>query len=159
MKITKKWLKKNSACNDAINDFENYQGDKSIIPLLREMICKNRLEWANWLIVRVMTPTQSVQYAIFAAEQVINLFEVKYPTDKRPRKALEVAKRYLTNPPAAAADAAAAAYAAAAADAAAYAAAAAADATAAAAAADATAAAAAEMKTLILRHGITLLGG
>ncbi len=103
-----------------------------------------------------MTKKQNVEIAIFAAKEVLGLFEEKYPDDDRPRKAIEAAENWLKNPtsenaaPAyaaadAAADAAAAAAAYAAADAyAAYAADAAADAAAAAyAAADAYAAAAA----------------
>ena len=67
--------------------------------------------------------------AIFSAELVLHIFEEKYPEDKRPRLAIEAAKKWLVNPSketaAAAAAAAAAAYAAYAAADAAYAAAAA----------------------------------
>jgi hypothetical protein len=60
-----------------------------------------------------MNKKQAVQYAIFAAEQVIDIYEGKY-TDKRPRNAIEAAKAYLKNPSkktkAYAADAAAAGY-------------------------------------------------
>jgi len=45
-----------------------------------------------------MNKNQSVQYAIFAAEQVIDIYEGKYPNDKRPRNAIEAAKVYLENP-------------------------------------------------------------
>jgi hypothetical protein len=79
-----------------------------------------------------------VRYAIFAAEQVLGIFEGKHPDDKRPRQAIEAARRYLETP----CDAADAAYAAYAADAAAYAADAADAAYAAYAAADAAYAAA-----------------
>ncbi len=65
--------------------------------------------------------TTSVKLAIYAAEQVISIYEKEYPDDKRPRRAIQAAKKYLKNPTAAraayAADAAA--YAADAADAAA----------------------------------------
>ena len=45
-----------------------------------------------------MNKNQKVQYAIFAAEKVIYLFENKYPDDGRPRKAIEAAKKYVKNP-------------------------------------------------------------
>ncbi len=80
-----------------------------------------------------------IQFAILCAEAVLHHFEDKYPTDKRPREAIEDAKAYLKDPTARAA-AAADAYAADAYAAAAYAAADAADA--AARAADAAARAA-----------------
>ena len=37
----------------------------------------------------------SVKLAIFAAELVIKNFEDKYPNDKRPREAIEAAKKWL----------------------------------------------------------------
>lgn len=40
----------------------------------------------------------SVALAIFAAEQVIDIYEKKYPDDKRPRAAIEAAKAFLKNP-------------------------------------------------------------
>jgi hypothetical protein len=122
---------------------------------LQKLMDGDKFPWANWLIVRLMNKKQKVQYAIFAAEQVIDIFEKKYPNDDRPRKAIETAKTYLSNPgkknkdaaAAAAAAAADAAYAAdaAAAAAAAYAAYAAADAAAYAAAGAAYAAAGSEV--------------
>ncbi|WOI85966.1 DUF7666 domain-containing protein [Rhodococcus qingshengii] len=93
------------------------------------------------------TAEDSVRLAIYAAEQVIKIYEDKYPDDTRPRDAIKAAKAYLRNPTAAAAaraDAAARAAAAARADAAARAAAAAARAAAYAAYAAAAAAARAD---------------
>jgi hypothetical protein len=40
------------------------------------------------------TKRDSVQLAIFAAELVIDLFEQRYPEDRRPRKAIEAAKQW-----------------------------------------------------------------
>ena len=40
----------------------------------------------------------SVALAVYAAEQVIDIFEKKYPDDQRPRKAIEAAKEWLKNP-------------------------------------------------------------
>lgn len=91
------------------------------------------------------TKEDSVALAIFAAEQVVEIYEERYPGDLRPRKAIEAAKAYLENPTDAT-DAADAAYAAA--DAAAYTARAAARA-AAEAAAEAAYAADAEFKQKI----------
>ena len=149
MKITKGWLKKINACREGVDEFDKYDLSTPI-KCVEKCIKINRLDWANWLIVRCMEYKQYVSYAIFAAEQVIDIYEKRYPNDIRPRNAINAAKKCLNDPSiknkksAYAADAAAyAAYAAYAADAAAYAAAAAADAAASAAyAADADAAAA-----------------
>ena len=40
----------------------------------------------------------SVALAIYAAELVLENFEKQYPNDKRPRKAIEAAKKWLRNP-------------------------------------------------------------
>jgi hypothetical protein len=173
VKITTTFLKEKNACSEELQYVirNNFIGlDR--IDFLKKLMGHDKYQWANWLIVRTMTKPQYVAYAIFAAEQVIDIFEKKYPDDKRPRKAIDAAKKWLknrTDENAAAADAAAAAYAAYAAyaadDAAAYAAAYAAYAADAAAAyaayaADAAAAYAAarkEMQAKILNYGITLL--
>ena len=44
------------------------------------------------------TPDDSLALAIYAAELVIEYYETKYPTDDRPRKAIEAAKAYLAHP-------------------------------------------------------------
>jgi len=131
--ITTKFLVSHNACKSGmVWVTENKLIGMPAIDFLNKLIEADNLDWANWLIVRVMNKKQKVQYAIFAAEQVIDIYEKKYPTDDRPRKAIEAAKEYLAHPSVknkTAADAAvyaAAAYAADAADADAYAAAAAA---------------------------------
>ena len=143
MLITKEWLKSKSACTDGYEWSLKQNGfDKGIetVKFLNLLVKNDHWNWANWVIVKVMTRPQYLQYAIFAAEQVITIYEKKYPNNDKPRKAIEAAKKVLENDTkenradaAAAADAAAwADYAADAADAA-YAAAAAAYAAAAAA--------------------------
>ena len=88
-----------------------------------------------------------VSYAVFAAEEVIDIYEKKYPDNDKPRRAIEAAKRCINNP-SKENKAAAAAYAADAADAAAAAYAAAADAAAAAYAAAYAAVAADDTKPM-----------
>jgi len=44
------------------------------------------------------TKMDSVALAIFAAELVIGYYEKKYPNDKRPREAIEAAKKWLADP-------------------------------------------------------------
>jgi len=138
LKITADWLKEKQACRSGVDWFIN-QSETEGVKVVKKLITEKHLDWANWLIVRIMNYKQYVSYAVFAAEQVIAIYEKKHPDDKRPRLAIEAAKKCIENPSeenkkAAAADAA---YAAAAADAYAYAADAAAAAAAAYAAADA----------------------
>jgi len=166
--ITKEWLQEKSACASGVDWFDA-QKDTDAVKVLKKLIKEDKLGWANWTICRVFDYKQRVQYAVFVAEQTIDLYEKEYPNDKRPRLAIEAAKRCIENPSkenkaVANAAAYAAAYAAYAAAYAAYAAAYAANAAAYAAdyAANAAdyavyAAAKKEMKVKILNYGIKLL--
>jgi hypothetical protein len=139
MKITEKWLKEQRACGGGCEWFRK-QKETDSVRVLVALTSDNQLSYANWLIVRLLNRKDKIRYAIFAAEQVIGLYEAKHPGDLRSRKAIEAARAVVKNDTKA--TRAAAAYAAdAAADAASYAAAYAADAAAYAAyAADAAAA-------------------
>ena len=66
--------------------------------------------WSEMRIVKAYhwKKADSVALAIYAAELVIDIYEKKYPTDKRPQEAIKAAKAYIKNPTAAAAWAAAA---------------------------------------------------
>ena len=109
--ITVEWLQSKGACKEALEAWHQ-ETDHNTFATLNRLLVKN-LEWGNWLICRIMNKNQSVQYAIFAAEQVLDIYEGKYPNDKRPRNAIEAAKAYLQNPSKKTKDYACAAYAAA----------------------------------------------
>ena len=152
MKVTVSFLEDQNACNSGIAKFEaifRKQAElKDIIQYGIKSKDKSNLLDCNWLIVRKMTHKQKIQYAIYAAEQVIKIYEKKYPNDDRPRKAIEAAKQILKNNNKKNRDAAAA-YAAYTADAA-YA-------DAAADAAYAAAAAWIKLETKILKYGLELI--
>jgi len=59
-----------------------------------------RSDWMIWTLNKLdkWSHEQKVQIAISCAERVLPIFEKKYPKDKRPRKAIQAAKRYLKNP-------------------------------------------------------------
>jgi hypothetical protein len=98
-KITVDYLKEINACSEAVEAYAEHGKEYDIISLIKLMIKKKyRLDWANWLIVRSMTYKQYVSYAVFAAEQVIHLFEKKYPNNRRPRNAIKAAKKCIKNP-------------------------------------------------------------
>jgi len=142
--LTVGWLRTHGACEDGVTWF-TAQSETAPVAVLRALMQDKKLNWANWLIVRVMTKKQYVAYAIYAAEQVIELYEKHYPNDPRPRQAINAAKAYMKKPTARATGAAARA---------ARAARAAAWAAEAAGAAGATGAA---MQKKILTYGLTLL--
>ena len=160
-KLTAKWLKDNDACTDAVAQWEKEGCEPDPIKVLKRCIKLKHCDWGNWLIVRHMTYKQYVSYAVYAAEQVVDLYEKKYPHDKRPREAIDAAKACIKNPSVKNKEAAAGAAEAAWAARAAWAAwaARAAEAAEAAWAAEAAEAAEAAMQEKILRYGISLLEG
>ena len=94
IRITEKMLRDMGACQEGINWFLSHKA-RSIKTLIPALLKDNHADYANWLIVRLMTHPQKVAFAIYAAEQVIKLFEKRYPSDDRPRKAIQAAKDFL----------------------------------------------------------------
>lgn len=94
MKLTKAWLKKWGACSEGVGWFGE-SGLTESSEVMEGLLKDKRLEWANWLIARLLDRKGRIRYAVFAAEQVLDLFEKKYPEEKRPRQAIEAAKAVL----------------------------------------------------------------
>ena len=97
MKISKKWLEDKYACGTGVVWFVE-QKERNGLKVVQKLIKEDKLSWANWLIVRIMNYKQYVSYAVYAAEQVIDIYEKKYSNDKRPREAIEAAKKCISNP-------------------------------------------------------------
>ena len=96
MKITEEWLSKCAACSSGVLWFSGF-GKSDSIGVMEGLLSESKLDWANWLIVRLLNRKDKIRYAIFAAEQVISIFEKKRPEDKRPRLAIEAAKAVIEN--------------------------------------------------------------
>jgi hypothetical protein len=107
-----KWRKHDgelSMCNSGFHASENIidaMGYVNCFYLARVAVRGEHLEqndkqvWSEMKAVKIYkwTKENSVRLAIFSAELVIDIFEKKYPSDKRPRQAIEAAKAYLKNP-------------------------------------------------------------
>lgn len=96
MKITIDWLKKKEACSEGVEWF-NTRTFKTDISVIVDLIADGKLGWANWAIGRIMKRKQYLAYVIFAAEQVLDIYEQKYPMDDWSRKAILAAKNVLKN--------------------------------------------------------------
>ena len=99
MRVTEEFLKPLNPCKEGYK----YAIDKGYIGLegvdfVKKLISDDKLEWANWLIVRIIDYKEYVSYAVFAALQVIDIYEKQCPDDKRPRLAIEAAQRCIDNP-------------------------------------------------------------
>ena len=97
MKIDNEFLKKHSACMDGVKWFLK-QKKTDVFIIIKNLVKDDHWDWANWLVTRLMHKKQNVQYAIFAAESVIDIYKKKYSKDNRPQKAIQAAKNYLKNP-------------------------------------------------------------
>lgn len=97
MKITEKQLRKLGASCDGLDWFIE-QNETDLHKLYELAKRDDMLHYANWLIVRLMKKEQCVKYAVFAARQVLHLFETRCPDDNSPRLAIEAAEKYLKNP-------------------------------------------------------------
>ena len=124
--LTLEWLELKNACSEGIDWFLK-QEESNVEKILEKLEEENITQYQNWLITNLLNKKNNVRYAVFAVKQVLSIFEDKYPDDKRLRKAIQVAEKYIEDDASAAAasaaDAAYVAYAAADADDAAYAAA------------------------------------
>jgi hypothetical protein len=71
----------------------NVEIDVSVV--IRELLVQNKQDLANRIIAHLLSNDDKVRYAIFAAREVLRLYEERYPDDLRPRKAIEAAEDYL----------------------------------------------------------------
>ena len=94
--ITNDFLTHTGACYDGIAWWRKEQNHETFT-ILNRLIETHNLNWANWLIVRVMERKQKNKYAVFAAQQVLDIYEKKYPDDLRPRKAIDAALKCIGN--------------------------------------------------------------
>jgi hypothetical protein len=98
MKFSSDILKKKHPCEAVFIWYKNNGSHETVEATIEELLASTkpeRLNWTNWLLSRMLSRKNKVRYAIFAAEQVIDIYEKKYPDDKRPRIALGVANEYL----------------------------------------------------------------
>ena len=94
MKLTKDMLLKMNACTPGF-DWFNRQNETDVGKLVQiaiDNLNDDVFSYANWGISRLLGKTNKIRYAVFAAEQVLPIFEEQYPKDDRPRKAIEAAK-------------------------------------------------------------------
>ena len=76
--ITIRWLQKQNACDEGIYYFETLDATDPVVIIQSLIDHQEHLNWANWLIVRIMSPAQRQGYTNFAVEQAIRLTLEKY---------------------------------------------------------------------------------
>ncbi|MFA7486027.1 MAG: putative immunity protein [Phycisphaerae bacterium] len=109
MLLTKQILENHGACGECMYWYISNGEPTSVEETIEKLLLSDEREkfgWSNWLLSCVLPLDDKIRYAIFAAELVIDIFEKRFPEDKRPRNAIEAARKYLSHKDAAAADAA-----------------------------------------------------
>ena len=94
MKITLEFLKNEGACPRGVEWFKS-QSNTALADVIGALMSENRIDWASWLLCHIFNRKQKIQYAVFAADQVLEIFEKKFPNDDSPRKAIEAANAVL----------------------------------------------------------------
>jgi hypothetical protein len=94
-KYTEKWLRYLSPCADGLAFAESCKFNFAKI----YDTCQ-RGDWLIWLLRKTdnITKAQAVAIAITGARHILKLYEKKYPGDKRPRRAVAAAAKWLKNP-------------------------------------------------------------
>ena len=93
-KVTTKWLESWNACEDGVEWFES-QKETDPIKLLKKLIKLKEYSHANYSIVQLFNRKQRIQYAVFAAEQVVDIYTKQYPNDNRVKEAIMAAKKVI----------------------------------------------------------------
>ena len=86
-KVTINWLTEKGACvsdSEKLKAEQEFNGD--ILKIVPYLISEHRLADANWLLTKYFNKKQNVLYAIFAAEQVLDIFEKKIPKRQKAKK-------------------------------------------------------------------------
>ncbi len=91
------WLKEKRACREGVAWF-NAQDERDEIKLLEKLMAEDHFDWANWFIVQVMGYKQYVSYAVFAARQMLDIYEKRYLKDVRSRNTIETAEKCIESP-------------------------------------------------------------
>lgn len=98
MKINAEIIKKFEPCEPRFNNFKKeypkFEGN------LKEFISLDRISYRDkiWVVTRLFTKKQNVQWAVLCAESVLSIYESKYPNDNRPRAAIDAIKAWMNNP-------------------------------------------------------------
>jgi len=108
MLLTKQILENHRACSEGMEWYISNDEPETVEKTIEKLLDSDEHEkfvWSNWLLSHVLPADDKIRYAIFAAELVIDIFEKRFPEDKRPRNAIESARKYLSHKDATAYDA------------------------------------------------------
>jgi hypothetical protein len=79
-----------SRFNNYLTHYKDFEGS------LEEFLALDKINYTDkvWVFTRLATKGQNIKWAVVCARSVLDIFESKYPDDKRPRMALDAALDY-----------------------------------------------------------------
>ena len=99
MNLNLELLREKSACESGLAWYLSHGQPNTVegcvSALLADPDPSTTLPYANWLLSNLLNEDDCLRYAIFAARQVLHIFETAYPEDNRPHLAIEAAENYL----------------------------------------------------------------
>ena len=98
MKINIAWMIKNG-CEGGVEWFQsNFEGWVEGKEAIQRCMEDGLYSDANRGIVKLMAYEQYVKYAVYAAKQVLDIYEKRYPYDKSPRQTIQAAQKCIKTP-------------------------------------------------------------
>ena len=96
MKITLEYLQGLNACSDGVRYWESLNLTDPV-EVIRACIRDEKWGYGRWLMARMLSRKDKIAWAVFAAEQVIEIYEKRYPDKKAPLAAIDAAKAVIEN--------------------------------------------------------------
>jgi hypothetical protein len=103
MRVNKEIISKLGPCKNRFDNYLEYYSDFD--GTLQEFILLDKITHKDkiWVITKLFDDKQKSKWAIKCAFSVLYIYEKSFPSDDRPRKAIEAAQECLSNPAARAA--------------------------------------------------------
>lgn len=101
MNITLQWFDRSrvsvSLYQWAQQEFQGHTTlDSSVV--INDLISDDRLDDANFIVVRLLTQSNKIRYALFGAEMCVNNFNSVIPNNNAPIESIKAIREYLANP-------------------------------------------------------------
>lgn len=90
--LTEEFVNLKKPCKDAVDFVKTGTKERDAFRVIDFLIEKSKFSWVEWLLSRLLTIEGAIEWACLCAESVLPIFEAEYPSDHRPRLAIEAAR-------------------------------------------------------------------
>ena len=96
--ITLEFLKTLRACTGGAEWFAERYTEAPLDEVLDALLANDHADWVRWLLPRCLSAKGAAELAIWCAEDVLPIWEARFPEDALSRKAIEAAKEAMEHP-------------------------------------------------------------